>query len=86
MVMKTKMADISPVSRVRTRRNNRELKQRTFFHDGGLHSVRGMIENGVCGAKFFNLSVCSFFTTDAYSVVLSALKRKTGKAVGNVFV
>ena len=21
---------------------NRELKQRTFFHDGGLHSVRGM--------------------------------------------
>ena len=22
--------------------NNRELKQRTFLHDGGLHSVRGM--------------------------------------------
>ena len=22
--------------------HNRELKQRTFFHDGGLHSVRGM--------------------------------------------
>ena len=43
------------------------------------------IENGVCGAKIFNLSVCSFFTTDAYSVeLLSALKRKTGKAVGNV--
>ena len=44
------------------------------------------IENGICGAKIFNLSVCSFFTTDAYSVeLLSALKQKTGKAVGNVF-
>ena len=40
------MGNIGPKSFARSilprPRANRELKQRTFFHDGGLHSVRGM--------------------------------------------
>ena len=66
--------------------NTRELKQRTFLHDGGLHSVRGMDREQRLWGENFYVKRVFFFTTEAHSVeLLSALKRKTGKAVGNVF-
>lgn len=45
--------------------DNRELKQRTFFHDEGLHSVKGMDRELRLWREYFKLSMSSSFMTDA---------------------
>lgn len=50
-----------------TSTDNRELKQRKYFHDEGLHStLRGMDREPRLWHEYFKLSMSSFLTTDAY--------------------